>query len=283
MDKFKIITSSGVEKEVDGIFYLFNSKYFFAYTEMELDENGYVMFHLVQVGKEIKNTTEGPIDTGYMVGMEISNAEEWKNVQSSITKIVDDKKNDTQSEEIQYLPQNMLSTLKIISSKTFRLAKNVVEQVFKLVMPQPQGSLIENSNNNLEMNVTLETQPESAQLAMPSSSSQTDLSNGILNIDQNSQIISPLEIHNEIDSDSNLQSGAENIENGILNVENLNNSLEPVNNINNTQANSGLEGQNDVIIDYRARFFEEQEKNQQLEEQIRILTEKLESIKTLVG
>ena len=29
--------------------------------------------------------------------------------------------------------------------------------------------------------------------------------------------------------------------------------------------------QNDVIIDYRARFFEEQEKNRQLEEQIKML------------
>ena len=41
--------------------------------------------------------------------------------------------------------------------------------------------------------------------------------------------------------------------------------------------------QDDVIIDYRARFFEEQEKNQQLEEQIKLLNEKLENIKNIIG
>ena len=132
MDKFKIITINGVEKEVDGIFYLYNSKYFFAYTETETDEKGYIIFNLVQVGKEIKNTPAGPVDTGYMVGMEIKDVEEWKSVQGSITKIVEDKKNDGQSDEIQYLPKDMLSTLKINGTKTFRLAKNVVEQLFNL-------------------------------------------------------------------------------------------------------------------------------------------------------
>ena len=81
----------------------------------ELDEKGYVQLYVVQVCKEIQNTPTGPLDTGYMLGMEISNPDEWANVQKSITKIVEDKKNNTQSSEIQYLPINMLVNLKIIS------------------------------------------------------------------------------------------------------------------------------------------------------------------------
>ena len=38
-----------------------------------------------------------------------------------------------------------------------------------------------------------------------------------------------------------------------------------------------------VIIDYRSKFFEEQEKNQELEEQLKLLTEKLNNIKNIIG
>ena len=58
MEKVKIILENGVEAEVYGIFYLFNSKYYLMYTQKEVDQNGYVIIHLVQVGKEIKNTPE---------------------------------------------------------------------------------------------------------------------------------------------------------------------------------------------------------------------------------
>ena len=38
----------------------------------------------------------------------------------------------------------------------------------------------------------------------------------------------------------------------------------------------------DVIIDYRARFFEEREKNNQLQNEIDILKQKLENIKNII-
>ena len=38
----------------------------------------------------------------------------------------------------------------------------------------------------------------------------------------------------------------------------------------------------DVIIDYRAKFFEEQDKNKELKEQITYLEEKINSIKTIL-
>ncbi|MBQ9072572.1 MAG: hypothetical protein IJY25_05400 [Bacilli bacterium] len=264
MDKFKIITNENIEKEVDGVFYLYNSKYFFAYTEKEVDEKGYVVFNLVQVGKEIKNTPSGPIDTGYMVGMEISDSDEWKKVQGSITKIVEDKKNGTQSEEIQYLPQSMLSTLKIISSKTFRLAKNIVEQVFNTTIEENVVGVVDetqNVNSNLNILSPLPTEQEnqsSNYMKAP------DVSLEATGIDNN------INLNSEITN--GILDGADGTDN-ISNVATQDQNIENINTIEN----------NDVIIDYRASFFEEQEKNKQLEEQIKILTEKLENIKSLIG
>lgn len=264
MDKFKIITGSGIEKEVDGIFYLFNSKYFFTYTEKDLDENGYVIFHLVQVGKEIKNTPDGPIDTGYMVGMEISNDDEWKNVQSSVTKLVEDKKNNTNSEEIQYLPQNMLSVLRIISSKTFRLAQSVVKQVFKLSLNTEIETLSQelvNDNNEISSLVgsdNLENEANQMLTEQQMNFSVTDVANQALDVDQfnNTNFINDT-IPNNLESVYSQPS--------IM------------------QQNSTEPEQNDIIVDYRSRFFEEQEKNKQLEDEIKRLNEKIESIKMLIN
>ena len=229
MENAKIFLDNGVETNVNGIFYVFNSKYYFIYTIGELEENEYVKLYVVQVCKEVQNTPTGPVDTGYMLGMEIKGLEEWRKVQHSITKIVEDKKNNTQSPEIQYLPMNMLVNLKIVSKNKFKLVKHIVENGFNVTLTQP---VILNDNNN--ENVTL----------------NDNLVDNMVNIDNTDMSIQPvLPIETNID----------------LNTTSL-------------EQPSG-----DVIIDYRARFFEEQEKNQQLEEQIRVLNEKLENIKSIIG
>ena len=81
MESVKIILDTGQEIEVYGIFYIFNSKYYFMYTAKEFDGEEYVKLYVVQVCKEVKSTPSGSVDTGYMLGMEISDAEEWKNIQ----------------------------------------------------------------------------------------------------------------------------------------------------------------------------------------------------------
>ena len=48
------------------------------------------------------------------------------------------------------------------------------------------------------------------------------------------------------------------------------------------QTNASEELDSDVIIDYRAKFFEEQEKNGELENQIKVLQEKINNIKTII-
>jgi len=222
MEILKIISDNGTEISVSGLFYVYNSKYYFIYTTGEVDENQYVKLYIVQVCKEVKNTPTGPVDTGYMLGMEISNSEEWEKVQESVTKIVEDKKNGAQSAEIQYLPIDMLVNLKIVSKNKFKLMKHIVEENFKIVLSEENSvnKTIYTSNdysNNFENNTIVETLQQT-----------------------------PKTNDNLIDSQ-----GAENI--------------------------------GEVIIDYRARFFEEQEKNLALEEQIKNLNQKLEDIKNIIG
>lgn len=236
MENTKIFLDNGTELTVNGIFYVFNSKYYFIYTMSELDENDYVRLYVVQVCKEIQNTPTGPIDTGYMLGMEISNPEEWASVQDSIMKIVEDKKNNTINSEIQYLPINMLTNLKIVNKNKFKLMKNIIEDNFK---------------------VNVESSMETLSLG--------DFPKNYNNLTSNDALtpIQPLEpISNAVMKDSSIP------------LENL--TTIPSSTTSNTK-------DGDVIIDYRSRFFEEQEKNQELEEQIKKLNEKLENIKSILG
>lgn len=235
MEKIKIILENGVEKEVSCIFYLYNSNYYFIYTEEELDENGYVVLPVVKVGKEIINN----IDTGYMIGIEIQSTEEWKTVQESISKIVNDKKNNTTSPEVQYLPLNMISKLKILSKKIFRLRKDTFENVFR-----------QNVDNKLETTTSVVLPQENLQNV--SVLNTTSPAQPTLNLENNvEQTIEPI---------------APAIEQPIEN------SVSTVNKISD-----------DVIVDYRTAFFEQQVKNQELEAEIESLKNKIENIKNVVN
>ena len=127
MEKLNIILENGIDQEVNCLFYLYNSKYYFIYTTKEIDENGYVVLYLTQVGKEVQNTQAGPTETGFMIGVEITDPEEWKNVQVSISKIVETAKSKVADPDIQILPLSMLQKLKILGKKKFRLLKDIVK------------------------------------------------------------------------------------------------------------------------------------------------------------
>lgn len=206
MDNVKILID-GVQKDVYGIFYIYESRYYFIYTEKEIDENGYVILYMTQVGKETTNTGLGPVDTGYMIGIEITDKEQQKSVQTSISYIVEDKKNNTVNPQIQYLPMSMLSNFKIISKKRFRLLKSIMIENFKLGF----DNQINTSLNDIPNEVVSENTVEANNLVIDNNASD-----------------------------------------------------------------------NNVIIDYRSKFFEEEEKNKELQEQIQILTQKLNDIKKVI-
>ena len=242
MENVKILLD-GIEKNVSGLFYVYNSKYYFIYTEKEVDENDYVILYMTQVGKEIKNTENGPVDTGYMLGVEINNPEEQQTVQTSISYIVEDKKNGTTNPQIQYLPMSMLTNLKIVSKKRFRLLKSIMIDNFKLQFESPI--------NNATVNPTLPV-VENIASVMP----QTPVVEPVQPLEQQTV------------------------------VQDIPESLGSINDQTNTSivdTNPDINPDVNVIIDYRTKYFEEEDKNKELQTQIDILTKKLEEIKKVIG
>jgi len=201
----------GVLKDIYGILYVYNSKYYLIYTEKELDEAGYVISYICQIGKETKNTENGPIDTGYMIGVEITDPTEQSIAQQTVSYVVEDKKNNTVNPQIQYLPVSMLSNLKIIGKKRFRLLKSIMVDSFKLVFDE---------------SVNVENTIPAAEVQQP-------------------------------------------VENTVVpQTENIGNSVVS-------------EGET-VIIDYRSKFFEEEQKNEELKLEIEELKKKLNDIKNII-
>ena len=193
MENTKLFLENGAETEVKGILYLYNSKYYFMYTLGEPVDETYTQLYIVQVCKEMKNTESGQEETGYILGLEITDSNEWSKVQESITKIVEEKKSGVHDSGIQYVPITMLKNFKIVSKNKFKLMNSLLQDHFKLTL----------QNTNV--------------------SNTTEQAAG--------------------------------------------------------QPNSE---ENDVIIDYRAKFFEEQDKNQELQEKIKGLEEKLTNIKQIL-
>lgn len=250
MDNIRILID-GIEKNVYGLFYIFESKYYFIYTEKEVDDNNYVVLYMTQIGKETINTETGPVDTGYMIGVEITDPAEQQKVQTSISYIVEDKKNNTVNPQIQYVPINMLSNLKIISKKRFRLLKSIVIDNFKLDIDSDLNNFNIVNMSQVQMPIA---QPIPLGEIQPTAAQTIQL------------------LETQIPGDQPIPLGAMQPQNFQLNGL----TGTPVSsNVDNTENNS-------VIVDYRTKYFELDEKNKELENQILMLTEKLNEIKKVI-
>ena len=275
----------GIQKDVFGIFYVFDSKYYFIYTEKELDENNYVILYMTMVGKETKNTENGAIETGAMIGVEITNPEEQQKAQTAVSYIVEDKKNNTTNPQIQYLPMSMIKELKIISKKRFRLLKSIMEENFKLDFTSVQSA----SDNVLDMQqvvpiVPLENQtvaqpldsviPQTAQpVSLESVSIQsTPVQDVVQPVIPESVVIQPTPVQDVVQPVAPVAEVPQPIENNA--VPNST-PVQQIPQVNNTEEN--------VIIDYRSKYFEEQEKNKELQAQVDALTQKLEEVKKVIN
>lgn len=247
MENLKILID-GIEKEVHGLFYTYDSRYYFIYTEKEIDENGYVILYMTQIGRETQNTPTGVVDTGYMIGVEITDPEEQKKSQTSISIIVEDKKNNTTNSQIQYLPISMLSKLKILSKKRFRLLKSIMADNFKLTF-----------DDNVKDNINIDLQPAEPsilQQAQPLSEFNDD------NYTKNTM-------------EEDLHESSEN------NEEANKEEVKEISTPNETVVDNNIID-NNVIVDYRSKYFEIEDQNKELEKQIEILTQKLNEIKQIV-
>lgn len=265
MENIKVLID-GIQKEVYGLFYIYNSKYYFIYTEKEIDENGYVILYMTQVGKETANTPNGPVDTGYMIGVEITDPNEQKIAQESISYIVEDKKNNTQNSKIQYLPISMLVNFKILSKKRFRLLKSIIVDNFKLSFDESiHNNLAENSldtvNNAATTPLTSMTnagQPSVAVAPIP-----------IAEVTQQEVQTLPDQVSNVVPVEATPMAG--------VNQSSVTVQAEPI-----IQPAEQTQVSDNVVVDYRTRFFEEEEKNKELQAQIDMLTQKLNDIKKVI-
>lgn len=241
MENIKIFVD-GIEKDVFGLFYIYDSKYYFIYTEKEVDENNYVILYMTSVGKETINTENGIIETGAMIGVEITNIEEQQKAQTSISYIVEDKKNNTINPKIQYLPINMITQMKVVSKKRFRLLKSIMEENFKLNFNVVSTTLEDINNSQIQ---TLIQEPI---VVVP-------------------EIQEPIAVVPEIQEPI------------TINEFQLPEMTQPE---IVTPISEEVSNNNNVIIDYRSKYFEETEKNKELETQIEILNQKLNEIKRVI-
>lgn len=274
MDKAKIFLEDGIEKLVNCLFYLYNSKYYFLYTENEKDENGYVRLYLVKVGKETTNTSTGIIETGNMVGIEIPTDDEWKEVQGSISKIVNSKKTKTEDKDIQYLPIDMLVNLKVVSKKTFKLLASIIENDFGVSLDkevnEADNEIVETpiDENNVEIGADVKDMPietsEKSEDIKPQPEEQTEMNKVITEQQDNEQT----ELKNE------------SLDISTLSPEEKDEDIKPLEDVESGN-NDDFYSQ-DIIIDYRTKFFEEQEKNKRLNEKIEKLEEKLKHIDEII-
>ena len=279
MNSAEIFLEDGTKRIVNCLFYLYNSNYYFLYTENEKDENGYIKLYLSKIGKETVNSENGPVETGNMIGIEVQTDDEWKEVQGSISKIVNSKKTKVDDSSIQYLPIDMLVNLKIVGKKTFRLLSDIIEKDFGISLGTIENEIKNDSNSdleNLDLNRPIEEDASSENTnpfveqtnenindaeSVENQASQKTLETDEIISELDSSIGSEEQITNEDDKDE------------------IKDSFEIT--TGETEAEEDYENP-DIIIDYRTRFFEEQEKNKKLQDEIEKLNKKLLDIKEII-
>lgn len=142
MDNAEVTIENEV-KSVKGIYYISNNNYYFLFTENKFDENDYIIINIVKVLQEVVNTPTGQAPTGNLIGITISDEQEWKNVQKDISNIIDDKQN-KKREAVRYLDINLLQKLIVKSTRIFRLKNEIYKKTFKI------------DNENLDNNLILD-------------------------------------------------------------------------------------------------------------------------------
>ena len=135
------VTIENIAKNVQGIYYISNNNYYFLFTEKKRDENGYIILNIVKVLQEVVNTPTGQAPTGNLVGLSITDEQEWKNVQKDIGNIIDDKQN-KKREAVRYLDINLLQKLIIKNTRVFRLKEEMYNKTFEQSEESVDNNLI---------------------------------------------------------------------------------------------------------------------------------------------
>lgn len=134
MEELKIFSVDGNQIDVNCIYYFSNNNYYLIYTTKEIDENGYVILNVTKIAREVINAEEGIKPTDSLVGLEITDDIEWKNVQTDISNIIKDKKENTNT--VRYLPSSSLVNLKVKGFRIFRLRPDILKGSFGITGEQ---------------------------------------------------------------------------------------------------------------------------------------------------
>ena len=135
------VTIENIAKNVQGIYYISNNNYYFLFTEKKRDDNGYIILNIVKVLQEVVNTPTGQAPTGNLVGLSITDEQEWKDVQKDIGNIIDDKQN-KKREAVRYLDINLLQKLIVKNTRVFRLKEEMYNKTFEQSEESVDNNLI---------------------------------------------------------------------------------------------------------------------------------------------
>ena len=213
MSRVEIIDENGNKVSVDGIYYVSNNNYYFIYTKEELDENGHIILYILKILQEVTNTPNGPVPTGYLIGIKVTDEDEYNLVKQDITNIVAEKQNNAEA-KVMYLDMSMLQNLKVKDSRIFKLDVNLYNKIFKNNSIDPSVD-----TNNVSDNQTIQ---DNNNQALDNSSNQTEiLSNSEAPVETNP------------DNGDNLVNYQEKYEEELRKNEQLQNEIDNLNNILN--------------------------------------------------
>lgn len=210
MNKAEIIDESGNKVVVDGIYYVSNNNYYFIYTKGEVDESGHIVLYILKILQEVNNTPNGPVPTGFLVGVKVTDENEYNLVKQDITNIVAEKQNNTEP-KVMYLDISMLQNLKVKDSRTFKLDAGLYNRIFKNNDVVEQNVVDNSINQNVDNNIVNE---------LSQVNETTDM------IESNENIKEPL-----VEQDSN--NYKEMYEEEVMKNEQLQNEINNLNNIIN--------------------------------------------------
>lgn len=128
MKEFLVFNEDNSSSKNYGIYYTINDRFYVIYTNMEKDENNYVILHIAKVLKEVNNTPDGIVPTGRYIGIDMPDQSEWDNVKTNISEIIANKQNNAET-SVTYLPINEIDGINVKSSKSFRLVENIVNSI----------------------------------------------------------------------------------------------------------------------------------------------------------
>ena len=129
MNSVEIIDENGIKVNALGIYYISNNNYYFIYTKQELDDQNHVILYITKVLREVTNTANGQVPTGYIIGVKIEDENEYAMVKNDIVNIIDEKQNG-KNPVVRYLDLSMLSNYKVKDYRVFKLDKDTYNSVF---------------------------------------------------------------------------------------------------------------------------------------------------------